>query len=176
MEGNLGNLIFMNKVYILTGGNLGDRMSNLQQAREYLDKEAGSITSSSSVYETEAWGSTNQPDFYNQVHIIMTKLSAEEVMEKILEIEERMGRIRGAKNASRIIDIDILFFNADIINKKNLIIPHAEISNRRFVLTPLNELSPGFVHPVLNKTIGELLAVCKDPLSVRALTVLHPDQ
>src|SRR5664279_40824 len=98
----------MNTVYILTGGNLGNRMGNLQQASEYLDKEAGNIKSSSSVYETAAWGNTNQPDFYNQVHVIMTKLSAEEVMEKILEIEGRMGRIRGVKNASRIIDIDIL--------------------------------------------------------------------
>jgi 2-amino-4-hydroxy-6-hydroxymethyldihydropteridine diphosphokinase len=87
-----------------------------------------------------------------------------------------MGRIRGAKNASRIIDIDILFFNAGTINKKNLIIPHAEISNRRFVLTPLNELSPGLVHPVLNKTIRELLAVCKDPLGVKPVAVLLPDQ
>ncbi len=159
----------MNTVYILTGGNLGDRLTNLQEAKLYLANETGNIVKSSSIYETEAWGNNNQPDFYNQVHIISTKLSAEELMEKILKIEEEMGRVRTVKNASRIIDIDILFFNLDIINIKNLVIPHAEISNRRFVLTPLDELSPGFVHPVLNKTIHELLLTCKDTLNVKVL-------
>lgn len=166
----------MNTVYILTGGNLGDRLSSLQMAKEYIARETGNIVSSSSVYETEAWGNNNQPDFYNQVHIITTKLSAEQVMNKILEIEERMGRVRAAKNAPRIIDIDILFFNADIINQKNLVIPHAEISNRRFVLTPLNELSPRLIHPVLNKSISELLSTCKDKLSVKPLRTLLPYQ
>lgn len=166
----------MNTVYILTGGNLGDRLSSLQMAKEYIARETGNIVSSSSVYETEAWGNNNQPDFYNQVHIITTKLSAEQVMNKILEIEERMGRVRAAKNAPRIIDIDILFFNADIINQKNLVIPHAEISNRRFVLTPLNELSPRLIHPVLNKSISELLSRCKDKLSVKPLRTLLPYQ
>ena len=166
----------MNTVYILTGGNLGDRLSSLQMAKEYIGKETGNIVSSSSIYETEAWGNNNQPDFYNQVHITTTKLSAEQMMKKILEIEEQMGRVRAAKNAPRIIDIDILFFNADIINKKDLIIPHAEISNRRFVLTPLYELSPWLVHPVLNKTISELLSTCKDKLSVKPLRTLLPYQ
>jgi 2-amino-4-hydroxy-6-hydroxymethyldihydropteridine diphosphokinase len=164
----------MNKVYILTGGNLGDRLANLLKAKQYLGKETGNIIASSSIYETEAWGNNDQPDFYNQVHIITTKLSAEQMMDKILKTEEQMGRVRAAKNASRIIDIDILFFNHDVINKKDLIIPHAEISNRRFVLTPLNELSPGFVHPVLHKTINELLSTCKDTLSVRPLKTLLP--
>ena len=166
----------MNTAYILTGGNLGDRLANLQKAKEHLDKEMGNIVISSSIYETEAWGSNDQPDFYNQVHIINTKLSAEQVMEKIVKIEERMGRVRAAKNASRIIDIDILFFNDDVINKGDLIIPHAEIGNRRFVLTPLNELSPGLFHPVLNKSINELLSECKDTLSVKPLRTLLPYQ
>lgn len=166
----------MNTVYILTGGNLGDRLANLQKAKQYLGKETGNIVTSSSIYETEAWGNNDQPDFYNQVHIINTKLSAEQMMENILEIEEQMGRVRAAKNASRIIDIDILFFNDDVINKKDLIIPHPEISNRRFVLIPLKELSPGLVHPVLNKTINELLSTCKDTLSVKPLTTLLPYQ
>jgi 2-amino-4-hydroxy-6-hydroxymethyldihydropteridine diphosphokinase len=166
----------MNTGYILTGANLGDRLANLQKAKEHLGIETGNIVASSFVYETEAWGNNDQPDFYNQVHIIHTKLSAEQMMEKILEIEEQMGRVRGAKNASRIIDIDILFFNDDIINKKELVIPHPEISNRRFVLTPLNELSPELVHPVLNRTIHELLSTCKDKLSVKQLKTLLPYQ
>ena len=102
----------MNTGYILTGGNLGNRLVNLQKAKEYLGKETGNIVTSSSIYETEAWGNNDQPDFYNQVHIIKTKFSAEQMMEKILKIEEQMGRVRASKNASRIIDIDILFFNA----------------------------------------------------------------
>ena len=159
----------MNKTYILTGGNLGNRGANLQLAKDHLEKEVGEIISSSSVYETEAWGNNDQPDFYNQVHIISTSLPAEELMKKILEIEKQIGRIRTIKNASRIIDIDILFFNSEIINKPNLKIPHPEINNRRFVLTPLNELSPGFIHPVLKKTISELLSTCQDRLSVKAL-------
>ena len=107
----------MNTGYILTGGNLGDRLANLQMAKEYLGNETGEIVTSSSIYETEAWGNNDQPDFYNQVHIINTKLSAEQMMEKILKIEEQMGRVRAAKNASRIIDIDLLFFNDAVINK-----------------------------------------------------------
>lgn len=166
----------MNTGYILTGANLGDRLANLQKAKEYLAIETGNIVKSSSIYETEAWGNNDQPDFYNQVHIIHTKLSAEQMMERILKIEEQMGRVRGAKNASRIIDIDILFFNDDIINKKDLVIPHPEISNRRFVLTPLNELSPEFVHPLLNKTINELLSTCKDTLSIMPLKTFLPYQ
>jgi 2-amino-4-hydroxy-6-hydroxymethyldihydropteridine diphosphokinase len=166
----------MNTVYILTGGNLGDRLANLQKAKEYLGNETGNIVLSSSIYETEAWGNTDQPDFYNQVHIINTKLSAEQMMEKILKIEEQMGRVRTVKNASRIIDIDILFFNNDVINKRDLAIPHPEISNRRFVLTPLNELSPELVHPVLNKSINEWLSTCKDTLSVRSLKAILPYQ
>ena len=159
----------MNTVYVLTGGNLGNKNANLLKAKEYLQKQTGNIVASSSVYQTEAWGNNNQPDFYNQVHIIKTKFSAEELMKNILEIEEQMGRIRTEKNAARLIDIDILFFNDEVINKKNLIIPHAEIGNRRFVLTPLNELSSSLIHPVLHKTVAELLAICKDPLEVKVL-------
>ncbi|MEP6928328.1 MAG: 2-amino-4-hydroxy-6-hydroxymethyldihydropteridine diphosphokinase [Ginsengibacter sp.] len=166
----------MNIVYVLTGGNLGNRLANLENAKEYLKKETGNILRSSAIYETQAWGNTEQPDFYNQVHIINTKLSPEQIMQKILKIEEQMGRVRTIKNASRVIDIDILFFNNDVINKKDLIIPHEEISNRRFVLIPLNELSSGLVHPVFHKSISELLSTCKDTLSVKLLKTLSPFQ
>ena len=159
----------MNKVYILIGGNLGNKYTNLQSAKEFLEKEIGNIEALSSIYETAAWGNNNQPNFYNQVLIIKTKFSAEKIMEKILKIETVMGRIRTEKNAARLIDIDILFFNDETINQKNLVIPHPEISNRRFVLIPLNELSPELYHPVLHKTISQLLATCKDELEVNLL-------
>jgi 2-amino-4-hydroxy-6-hydroxymethyldihydropteridine diphosphokinase len=142
----------MNTVYLITGGNLGDRKNNLLVVGELIEDRIGKIIKSSKIYETQAWGNTNQPSFYNEVHIVKSKLSAEEVMNRILEIEKEMGRIRTIKNAARIIDIDILFFNKEIFNTPNLIVPHIEIPNRRFVLMPLAELSPDFIHPVLNRS------------------------
>ncbi len=162
----------MNIVYILTGGNVGKRLINLGNAQKFLEDEIGKIEKSSSIYETAAWGNNDQPDFYNQAHIIKTKLSPEDIMQKILKIEEKMGRVRTFKNAARIIDIDILFFNEEIINQPGLIIPHAEIANRRFVLEPLNELSPQMVHPRLNKSVKELLSTCKDMLKVAPVSSL----
>lgn len=158
----------MNKIYLLTGGNIGDRKKNVETAAALIQKEIGSIVRSSKIYETEAWGITNQTSFYNQVLLIESKFSAKEILQKILKIEEEMGRVRTVKNAARIIDIDILFFNNEVINEPNLNVPHREIVNRRFVLTPLNELAPDFVHPVLNKSIDYLLANCKDELKVTA--------
>lgn len=162
----------MNIVYILTGGNVGKRLINLGNAQKFLEDEIGKIEKSSSIYETAAWGNNDQPDFYNQAHIIKTKLSPEDIMQKILKIEEKMGRVRTFKNAARIIDIDILFFNEEIINKPGLIIPHAEIANRRFVLEPLNELSPHMIHPRLRKSVKELLSTCKDMLKVAPVSSL----
>ncbi|MEO8108406.1 MAG: 2-amino-4-hydroxy-6-hydroxymethyldihydropteridine diphosphokinase [Ginsengibacter sp.] len=160
----------MNIIYVLVGGNMGNRRINLETALSWLEKEIGNVNASSLIYETEAWGNNDQPDFYNQVHIIHTRLSAEEAMKYILDIEEKMGRVRTIKNAARIIDIDILFFNAAIINEPGLTVPHPEIANRRFVLVPLDELSPGFVHPILHKTIHELLSTCKDELEVKPVS------
>ena len=158
----------MNKIYLLTGGNIGDRKKNVETAAALIQKEIGSIVGSSKIYETEAWGITNQASFYNQVLFIESKFSAKEILQKILKIEEEMGRVRTIKNAARLIDIDILFFNDEVIHEPNLNVPHAEMVNRRFVLTPLNELAPNLVHPVLNKSIHYLLANCKDELKVTA--------
>jgi 2-amino-4-hydroxy-6-hydroxymethyldihydropteridine diphosphokinase len=158
----------MNKIFLLTGGNIGDRKKNVEIAAAFIQKEIGSIVQSSKIYETEAWGIKDQASFYNQVLLIESKFSAKEILQKILKIEEGMGRVRTIKNAARIIDIDILFFNHEVINEPNLNVPHPEIVNRRFVLTPLNELAPNLVHPVLNKSIHYLLANCKDELKVTA--------
>jgi 2-amino-4-hydroxy-6-hydroxymethyldihydropteridine diphosphokinase len=157
----------MNTVFILTGGNLGDRIKNLNAAKKFIQKEIGNITTSSSIYETAAWGITEQPDFLNQVLVLETNLSAKKIIEKILFIENKMGRIRKEKNASRIIDIDILFFNNEVIHQPRLTIPHPEIKNRKFVLVPLNEISPNLYHPVLHKTIFDLLHACEDALDVK---------
>lgn len=157
----------MNKTYLLLGSNMGNSQMNLSKAIEYITGEIGQVVRRSGIYVTEAWGNKDQADFLNQVVTVETTLSAMETLENILAIEQMMGRIRTVKNAPRAIDIDILFFNKEIIFQNELIVPHPEIQNRRFVLVPLNELSPGMRHPILNKTIGRLLIECKDKLSVK---------
>ncbi|CAN5408366.1 2-amino-4-hydroxy-6-hydroxymethyldihydropteridinediphosphokinase [soil metagenome] len=157
----------MNKSYLLLGSNMGDSGRQLKSAMKLIDQKIGQVTHKSGLYQTEAWGNTDQPDFLNQVIIVDTKLPALTLLQEILLIEEEMGRVRTIKNAPRIIDIDILFFNKDIISNKNLTIPHPEIANRRFVLIPLNELSPNFKHPIFNKSIHQLLSVCTDELNVK---------
>jgi len=156
----------MNKIFLITGGNIGDRKKNLETAAELVQKQIGKIIRRSAIYETEAWGFADQPAFFNQVLEIESKYAARDVLNMILQIEENMGRKRTFKNAARIIDIDILFFNDETINEQNLVIPHPEISNRRFVLSPLNEIAPQMIHPVLKKTIKTLLSETKDPLKV----------
>ena len=157
----------MNKTYLLLGSNMGDSKKQLSKAISAIEKKIGSVIRRSGLYQTEAWGKTDQPDFLNQVVIAETNLTAAQTMQAILLIETAMGRIRTKKNAPRIIDIDILFFNKAIINEKDLSIPHPAIQLRRFVLVPLNELSPKFVHPVLKKTNHQLLLKCPDKLNVK---------
>lgn len=157
----------MNTAYLLMGANLGNRMNNLMAACDLLQRQVGRITRYSSVYETASWGNTSQPAFLNQALLVETYLSAEETMQKILLIEKEMGRVRTERNASRIIDIDILFFNKDIIQTKTLTVPHPQIQNRNFVLYPLQEIASGFEHPLLKKTIRDLLLQCSDELSVK---------
>ena len=160
----------MNKVFIITGGNIGDRKKNLETAEKMIGEGIGAIIQASRIYETDAWGINDQPSFYNQVLIVVTKFSPDEVIKKILKIEEDMGRVRTIKNAARNIDIDILFFNDDIVNEQNLTIPHPQIANRRFVLMPLNEIASTKNHPIYNKSVSQLLAECKDELKVTPLT------
>lgn len=159
----------MNKAYILLGGNQGNVFRNLQRAASSLEKAAGTVVRRSSVYQTAAWGLADQPDFLNQVLVLETTLAAEKLLSACLSIEAKMGRIRTVKNAPRIIDIDILFFNKEISNDPRLTLPHPRIAQRRFVLTPLNELSPNFRHPVLHKTIHQLLTICRDELPVKKI-------
>ena len=106
----------MNTVYIITGGNLGDKKKNLERAAQLVESRIGRIEKKSSIYETAAWGITAQPSFYNQVLLVKTHLSAKEIMAILLQTEQDMGRIRTIKNASRTIDLDILFFNNVFIN------------------------------------------------------------
>jgi 2-amino-4-hydroxy-6-hydroxymethyldihydropteridine diphosphokinase len=159
----------MNETYLLIGGNLGNRHENMEQARNLLKKEVGKIAKISSLYETAAWGKVDQPSFLNQVLLVTTGLGAAESLAAILHIEHQMGRERIQKFGPRIIDIDILFFNSDIIEEPGLAVPHPQLHLRRFTLEPMNEIAPGFIHPVLKKSISDLLLDCPDPLAVKKL-------
>ena len=160
----------MNNCYILLGTNLGDKLSNLQLAIRQIEENLGTISSASSVYETEPWGRTEQDSFLNQVLCIMTKLDPLETLASCLKIEKAMGRVRFEKWKERVIDIDILYFNDEIYTSPSLVIPHPEIQNRRFTLEPLVEISPDHVHPKLLKTNKKLLAICDDLLKVNVFS------
>lgn len=157
----------MNKTYLLLGSNMGNSRQQLTMAVKNITQQIGKVIRQSKLYATAAWGNTNQPDFLNQVIIVETKLDVQQTLNIILAIEKKMGRVRTTKNAPRIIDIDILFFNKEIITTKHLTVPHPQIENRRFVLVPLNELSPNFKHPKSHKTIHRLLNDCADTLDVK---------
>lgn len=159
----------MNKAYLLIGGNLGNRLKNLELALHAIKKQAGKIVKQSSIYETAAWGNTDQPAFYNQALCVETKLAADDLLACLLDIEEGLGRKRGEKFGPRIIDIDILFLNDEIHQTPILSIPHPQLQNRRFVLVPLQEIAPRLIHPTLNKSVKELLKICTDTLAVKKL-------
>lgn len=157
----------MNRAYLLTGGNLGDREKNLAKARYLIDQQCGSIFKQSSIYETGAWGKTDQPAFLNQALEIYTPLNPRQLIRRILKTEKLMGRVREEKYGPRIIDIDILMFNDEIHHYHFLNLPHPEMQNRRFALLPLAEIAPDLIHPVLKKTIVQLLEECPDDLPVK---------
>ena len=159
----------MNKAYLLTGGNEGDRYLNMQQARTNIEHICGRLLLVSSLYETAPWGKPDQPDFLNQVLLVETALSPQALLAAIFSIEEKGGRKRTVKNAPRTIDIDILFYNRLVLEEPGLSIPHPGILYRRFVLEPLNEISPDFIHPVIGKSIHELLMECTDELAVKKI-------
>ena len=155
-------------VFLLLGTNLGNTSMNLERARDHI-RNIGDIITESSVYRTKAWGKTDQPDFYNQVLCLLTYEEPEELLQKVLSIELEIGRERKEKWGPRIIDVDILFYEDRVIDLENLSVPHPGIPNRRFVLEPLAEVAPDFVHPQLKKNIRTLLMECPDALEVEKL-------
>ena len=157
----------MNTVYLLTGGNVGNRQQYLQKSALLIGNDCGKIVQQSSLYETAPWGKTDQPPFLNQALLLHTLLGPDELMSTLLHIEQSIGRIRTEQYGPRTIDIDILLFNRQIIHTALVTVPHPQMANRRFVLQPLNEIAPGFVHPVLLQSIAQLLEFCPDPLPVK---------
>ncbi|VAW26530.1 2-amino-4-hydroxy-6-hydroxymethyldihydropteridinepyrophosphokinase [hydrothermal vent metagenome] len=155
------------KTFLLLGSNLGNRAKILLEAQKEISSSVGIIVNKSSIYETLAWGIEDQPAFLNQVLLVETTLTPQELLKTVNKIEELLGRVRHQKWGERLIDIDILYFENQIINEEHLKIPHPEILNRRFTLVPLVEIAADFIHSGLGKTQKELLDLCGDELAVK---------
>lgn len=159
----------MNKVYLLLGANIGNPIKQLEDAKVEIEDRIGRITRQSKIYESEAWGVENQPVFLNQVILLETDFSANKVLNEILKIEILLGRIRGQRWGSRIIDIDILYYNEDIIHTEDLQVPHPYIQERNFTLIPLVEIAAEYSHPIFKKSNKELLEESTDQLNVKTI-------
>ena len=145
---------------------MGDRKAYLAQAALQIGQKIGQITEKSRLYETQAWGVTQQPDFMNQALSVETTLSPQAVLKEILDIETKMGRIRTEKWAERTIDIDILLFADKIVDEPDLKIPHPLLPERNFALVPLMEIAGEMEHPVLKTTIEDIYFESTDTLDV----------
>ena len=152
----------MSKVYFSIGSNKGNRSGLINEAIDKIDIIIGKVVLKSSIYETKSWG-FNSNNFYNICILLESTLTPELILNKILTIEKDMGRFKTTDQYSdRCIDIDILFFDNMIVNSKSLEIPHPRIQLRKFVLTPMLELTPDLIHPILNKSIRQLELECVD--------------
>lgn len=158
----------MNTVFLILGGNMGKRDEVMFHALRKIDRQIGKIVLQSGIYETAAWGYENQNAFYNCVIAIETEKNPQEVLEKVLNIENQIGRVRtGAKWQERLIDIDILFYNDRVVEESDLKIPHPLLHKRLFTLIPLLEIAADFVHPILQKSIRQVLDACEDKLDTK---------
>ena len=158
----------MHKVFIGLGGNIGNKPENFIRAHELISKKLGKIISKSSIYETPPWGFHSEHLFWNQAVYIETILEPLELLWRIKEIEEMFGlKSKEERYTNRAMDLDILYFDDDFLEDKDLMIPHPRIHERKFVLVPLVEIAPNFKHPLLRMTNLTLLENCKDKSIIR---------
>lgn len=155
------------KVYLLLGSNLGDRKQLISDAIKQIEARIGRVVEQSALYETAAWGKEDQPGFLNVAIGVATVLSPMAVLEKALSIELDLGRVRHEHWGSRLIDIDLILFDDLVVDEGTVLqIPHPQMQYRKFVLEPLAALVPNYKHPLLQKTIQELLESLNDNLAV----------
>jgi len=143
-------------VYLALGTNLGDRLQNLRAAVDALAPQV-QVQAQSPVYETAPWGYSDQPSFLNMVIHCETDLSPQELLAHLKELEQALGRVPTFRNGPRLIDLDILFYGELTLDTPSLALPHPRLHERAFVLVPLNDLAPGLVHPLLRRSVGQLL-------------------
>ena len=158
------------RIFLLLGSNQGRPADRLAEAAALIARDAGDIVARSPVYKTAAWGLQAQADFCNQVLEIRSPLDAGALLEKLLDIERRMGRVRVRKWGPRRIDIDLLFYGQQVVDTPDLHLPHPGIPSRRFTLLPLAAIAADFIHPVSGKSIATLLEECTDPLRVERVS------
>ncbi len=157
----------MNKVTLSIGSNLGDREDNLSKAIKLIEENGEKVIQKSPIYETEPVGYQEQGEFLNQALEIESKKEIKELIQDFQEIEKKLKKDKKVENGPRTIDIDILYYNSEIINEANLNVPHPRMHERLFVLKPLNDIQPNFKHPVLLKTTSELLKDLKSNNQVK---------
>lgn len=158
----------INHVFFLLGSNINPRLGYIGKSAELIEEYIGKILCQSDLYESEPWGFEADTNFLNQVIEVHTVFSADEVHNKAQQIERQMGRKKGSGEgySSRNIDIDLLYFNDEVIHTENLVIPHPRLHERKFTLMPMVEIAPEFIHPVFKVSQRELLSRCSDQGSV----------
>ena len=155
-----------NMVVLSLGGNMGDVKSIFLKSIKLLTNSLGKLDEVSPIHKTKAWGVENQADFLNQVVLFSTNLNPQEVLQICLDVESELGRVRKAKWEERVIDVDILFYEDEIIDDSNLTIPHPYVHKRNFVLFPLVDIIPNYKHPLLHQSMVELKKNSTDKLQV----------
>jgi len=159
----------MAEVYILLGGNVGDKSIILEQVLKLIGERIGFIEKMSSLYATQSWGFESAP-FWNKAIIVKTNLNPFEILSQTQAIERAMGRVKTSQNyEDRIIDVDLLFYDHAQINTNELSIPHSKIAERKFVLIPLNEIAPDKCHPASGLKVHEMLELCTDKSDVERI-------
>lgn len=161
----------MNDLLLGLGSNQGNRSANLAMAHRLLSRTVGLVHKESQLYESAPWGGIEQPAYYNQVLWVKTMLPLEAAFRQCQILEQKMGRQRSQKWGPRIIDVDLLYYNDVQLETPELVVPHPQLQDRRFVLLPLCDVAPHYEHPVLKRSSKELLSVCSDALSVTPLVL-----